>query len=178
MYLNAGPSTCSLVLEVLDGTQTLKGALHHDGQPRTQSFTFFHAVKQERGSETDGRGCSSLPLSTSLGISCLWEVRTTALPSLMMLTMVFHSMRRAWGSIPVVGSSCRVGEKRGRCGRGVGLSPSLHPSWANRQVHSHFPASKTEPCLVGHIGRRGIGDYRHMVHTYRTMPAVSELRLG
>lgn len=48
-----------------------------------------------------------------LGISCLWDVRTTALPSLMMLTMVFHSMRRAWGSMPVVGSSCGEAEGRG-----------------------------------------------------------------
>lgn len=54
-----------------------------------------------------------------LGISCLWEVRTTALPSLMMPMMVFHSMRRAWGSMPVVGSSCREAE-----GRGPGWEPA------------------------------------------------------
>ena len=54
-----------------------------------------------------------------LGNSCLWDVRTTALPSLMTLMMVFHSMRRAWGSMPVVGSSCG-----GQRGQGPGL---LHP---------------------------------------------------
>lgn len=40
-----------LVLEVLNGAQTLKGAFYHDGQPGTQSLTFFHAVGQERGSK-------------------------------------------------------------------------------------------------------------------------------
>lgn len=54
-----------------------------------------------------------------LGISCLWEVRTTALPSLMMPMIVFHSMRRAWGSMPVVGSSCGEAE-----GRGPGWEPA------------------------------------------------------
>lgn len=52
-----------LALEVLNGAQTLKGALYHDGQSGTQSLTFFHAVGQERGSK-QGRGGaepSSLP---------------------------------------------------------------------------------------------------------------------
>ncbi len=37
--------------------------------------------------------------------SCLWEVKTTALPSRMMLRIAVHRKRREWGSIPVVGSS-------------------------------------------------------------------------
>lgn len=36
----------------------------------------------------------------------LWEVRTTALPSLVTLRMQFHRNLLAFGSIPVVGSSC------------------------------------------------------------------------
>lgn len=107
------PSFCLLVFEMLNGAQALKGASHHDGQPGTQRLTLFHAMGQKRGGEAVGQGLpSTIP---TLGISCLWEVRTTALPSLMRLTMVFHSMRRAWGSIPVVGSSCGVGESRGEC---------------------------------------------------------------
>lgn len=35
----------------------------------------------------------------------LWEVRTTARPSLITLRMAVHKKRREWGSIPVVGSS-------------------------------------------------------------------------
>jgi hypothetical protein len=35
----------------------------------------------------------------------LWEVRTTALPSLMTLRMQFHRNLLALGSMPVVGSS-------------------------------------------------------------------------
>lgn len=104
---------------MLNGAQTLKGALYHDGQPGTQSLTLFHAVGQERGGkEQRGLLCPPVP-PQPLGISCLWDVRTTALPSLMMLTMVFHNMRRAWGSIPVVGSSCGEAE-----GRELGLEPA------------------------------------------------------
>lgn len=105
---------CLLVLEVLNGAQALKGAFYHDSQPGTQRLTFFHAVEPEREGETKVGGCAHPPPSP-LGISCLWEVRTTALPSLMMLMMVFHSMRRAWGSMPVVGSSCGMGERMGVC---------------------------------------------------------------
>ena len=35
----------------------------------------------------------------------LWEVSTTARPSLVTLTMQFHRKRLALGSMPVVGSS-------------------------------------------------------------------------
>lgn len=49
-----------------------------------------------------------LGLSTNYkkGSLCyLCDVRTTARPSLITLTMEFHRRRRDWGSIPVVGSS-------------------------------------------------------------------------
>lgn len=72
-----------------------------------------------------------------LGISCLWDVRTTALPSLMMPMIVFHSMRRAWGSMPVVGSSCGEAEGRGQRARlGASLPRFLHTPWL------HLPLSE------------------------------------
>lgn len=79
----------------------------------------------------------------SLGISCLWDVRTTALPSRMMLTMVFHSMRRAWGSMPVVGSSCGEAEGAG-AGLGAGLSWLLHPPWLTPSKQLCFMADAAQ----------------------------------
>lgn len=78
-------------------------------------------------------------------------MRTTALPSLMMLTMTFHSMRRAWGSIPVVGSSWWVERRLGSTGWELALPITASP-WAGSPeedeltdgAHSHSPhLSKT-----------------------------------
>lgn len=46
--------------------------------------------------------------------SHLWDVSTTDLPSLTRLRMQSHRNRRAPGSIPVVGSSCKVLSAPGR----------------------------------------------------------------
>jgi hypothetical protein len=45
------PFICLLVLEVLNGAQTLKGALHQDGHPCTQGLALFHAMGKKGGSE-------------------------------------------------------------------------------------------------------------------------------
>lgn len=90
-----------LVLEVLDGSQTLEWSVDHDGQTGAESFTFLHTasthleydvVIYSRKSRTDGR-------------VYLCEVRTTALLSWMTLMMEFHRKRLERGSMPVVGSS-------------------------------------------------------------------------
>lgn len=67
--------------------------------------------------------------------SHLCDVRTTEHPSLMMLRIQSHRNRRAFGSIPVVGSSCNTknGQQSGR----QWSQGSLH---YNSHHHHAFPA--------------------------------------
>lgn len=168
---------------MLNGAQTLKGALHHDGQPGTQGLTFFHAVRQERG----GEGCGDSHLSPAplrpLGIPCLWDVRTTALPSLMMLTMEFHSMRRAWGSMPVVGSSCGEAKRAGAT-LGASLHRLLHPPWLTSsecclcQTVHHVTPQWGETWDPGAEHRRQVMNQESEVKSYTPFHPRNGLRLN
>lgn len=78
-------------------------------------------------------------------MSHLCDVRTTERPSLMMLRMQSHRKRRALGSIPVVGSSCRAlnGWQMGTHWCSTVLSPPTHGMRYDSYHHVAFTHTHT-----------------------------------
>lgn len=111
---------------MLDAAQTPESPIDHYCHSSAQGFTFFHAVGRSKfistASSSEGQS-SHAKFSTqpwqmqkpgvwySWAATCLWDVSTTDLPSLITLRAQFHKKRRALGSIPVVGSSCKIHTK-------------------------------------------------------------------
>lgn len=115
----------SPAFEMLRASQTAEPPVHHDGQARAERFALLHAVGDSVSTAGPSLACSGTMLYSTLGISprsgsphparwpeCdpgahLCDVSTTERPSRTTDSKLFQRNRRALGSMPVVGSSCK-----------------------------------------------------------------------
>lgn len=107
-----GLLSCWPVLEVLDTAQAFKPAVHHDAQPGAQSLTLLHTAEDRMNSQmkytVEKKSENNPQLWKWISrISDLCDVSTTERPVLIMSRIKFQRNLRAFGSIPVVGSSCK-----------------------------------------------------------------------
>lgn len=94
---------------MLDAAQTLEPAVDHDPQSGAQGFTLLHAVETPGDNVIVHEDNLSKPGRPS---PHLCDVSTTERPVLIMSKIKFQRNLRAFGSIPVVGSSCTSPEDK------------------------------------------------------------------